>query len=97
MLIALQPKPLISNINDDVLIQLGSLGYDLAKARKSLKSDPTSPALTAYHILLEKYQRVQNISNINPSDAATVSSPTEYPIIYHVVVSSLRPDDVFIA
>jgi len=74
----LEPKPLVDKIDEEVLVQLGSLGYDLTKARKSLKSDPTSPALTAYHILLEKHQRTQSISNIAASDASAVSSPSDF-------------------
>jgi len=74
----LEPKPLVDKINEEVLVQLGSIGYDLTKAQKSLKTDPTCPALTAYHILLEKYQRAQNLKNISPSDASVVGSPTDF-------------------
>jgi len=55
----LEPKPVVVKINEDIFLQLASLGYDLAKARKALKSDPTSPSLTAYNYLLEKQQRVE--------------------------------------
>jgi len=50
----LEPKPLVVKINEDVFLQLSSLGYDLAKSRKALKTDPESPVLTTYH-LLEKH------------------------------------------
>jgi len=74
----LEPKPLVDKVNEDIIVQLGSLGYDLAKARKSIKVDPVCPALTAYHLLLEKQHRSQKISSIAPSDAALVTSPAEY-------------------
>jgi len=74
----LEPKPLVDKVEDEVLVQLGSLGYDPVKARKSLKSDPTCPALTAYHILLEKHKRTQNLSSISPSDVASIASPSDF-------------------
>jgi serine/threonine protein kinase len=74
----LQPKPLVTNINEDIFIQLSALGYDLEKARKSIQSDPSCAALTAYHHLIEKRKRLQKIQAIQVSDAAHVSSPVEF-------------------
>jgi len=74
----LAPKPLVTKINEDIFLQLAALGYDLAKARKALKNDPTSPALTAYFLLHEKHQRAQRLNSIKASDVGTVTSPGEF-------------------
>lgn len=75
----LEPKPLVERVNEDVFLQLGSLGYDLARARKAIKTDPTSPALTAYYHLNEKYTRAQKLRNIKVSDAAKASEEKTHP------------------
>jgi len=74
----LQPKPVVEKINEDIFVQLGALGYDMEKARKSIQSDPSCAALTAYHHLIEKHQRLQKLQAIKVSDAASVSSPVEF-------------------
>lgn len=74
----LEAKPLVSNVNEDVLLQLHSLGYDLTKARTAIKTDPRSPALTAYHLLHAKHQRAQKVNSCQASDAERVSSPAQY-------------------
>jgi len=74
----LQAKPLVQNINEDIFAQLGALGYDMEKARKSIQSDPVCAALTAYHHLIEKHRRLQKIRAIKVSDASRVSSPVEF-------------------
>jgi serine/threonine protein kinase len=74
----LKPKPLVDKINEDIFIQLGALGYDMEKARKSIQGDRTCAALTAYHHLMEKHQRIQKIQAIQASDVVTVSSPAEF-------------------
>jgi len=75
----LAPKPLVTKINEDIFLQLASLGYDLAKARKAIKTDPTSPALTAYFLLHEKHQRAQRLNNIKASEAVSkVSTPGDF-------------------
>lgn len=74
----LESKPVITNINEDILLQLEGLGYDLTKARKAIKTDPKSPALTAYHHLYSKQQRAQKVNSCQPSDAALVASPSVF-------------------
>jgi serine/threonine protein kinase len=74
----LQPKPLVDKIDEDVLVQLTSLGYDLNSARNSIQREPTCAALTAYHHLIEKKLRLQRLQAIQASDAASVTSPSEF-------------------
>jgi serine/threonine protein kinase len=74
----LQPKPLVETINEDIFLQLGALGYDMERARDSIKRDRSCAALTAYHHLIEKHHRIQKIQAIQVSDASSVSSPVEF-------------------
>lgn len=74
----LEPRPVVQNINEDIFLQLRNLGYDLTKARAAIRTDPTSPALTVYHHLYAKHQRALKVNSCNASDAANVSSPTQY-------------------
>lgn len=74
----LKAKPLIDRIDEDVLLQLDALGYNLVNARISLQRDPTCAALTAYHHLIEKKLRLQRLQAIQASDASSVTSPAEF-------------------
>lgn len=74
----LKPKPLVTKIDEDVLVQLASLGYDLNNARDAIQRDPTCAALTAYHHLIEKKLRLQRLQAIQASDASAVTSPSEF-------------------
>jgi len=60
----LEPKPLVVKINEDIFLQLSSLGYDLAKSRKALKTDPESPVLTTYLLLEKNNPHLQKIRDI---------------------------------
>lgn len=74
----LEPKPLVDQVNEGVFMQLEGFGYDLTKARIDIKTDPESPALTAYRLLLSKHRRAQNVNNCKPGDATRVNSPTQF-------------------
>jgi len=74
----LKPKPLVGIINEEVFEQLGSLGYDMQKARNAIRSDPSCAALTAYHHLLEKHRRLRHIQAISAAEATTASTPVEF-------------------
>lgn len=72
----LKPKPLVSakEINDNVLEHLVLLGMDICKAREDITKDPTCPALTAYHNILEKHQRAcRVVSDYHTVDASNVA------------------------
>jgi len=60
----LKPRSLIEkkNINEDVMQQLFSLGIDPCQARISIQTNPSSPALTTYHVLLEKHTRASKLA-----------------------------------
>jgi len=87
----LEPKPLVTKVNEGVFLQLGALGYDLAKARKAIKTDPVSAALAVYHLLLEKHHRAEKINSIQASDADMVNQPAEFLQSVTRVRSSTHP------
>jgi len=74
----LEPKPLVDQVNEGIFMQLEGFGYDLEKARIDIKTDPESPALTAYRLLLSKHRRAQNVKNCKPGDADLVNSPSQF-------------------
>lgn len=63
----LKPQPLIRNndIIEDILQQMVSLGIDPCQARLDIQTNPSSPALTTYHLLLEKHTRASKLENVN--------------------------------
>jgi len=74
----LEPKALVQNVNEDILLQLEALGYEPKKAREDITSNPTSPALTVYHLLVAKQHRSQKVNSCQVADANLVNSPSEY-------------------
>jgi len=74
----LEPKPLVKNIDEDIVVQLEALGYEPKKAREDIASNPTSPALTVYHLLVAKQHRSQRVNSCQVADANLVNSPSEY-------------------
>jgi len=66
-----------TNINEDIIQQMVSLGIDSRQAELDIQTKPSSIALTTYHLLLEKHTsaaRLENVS-INIDDGA--SSPNQ--------------------
>lgn len=60
----LKAKPLVASdrINENVLEHLTLLGMDIQKARETITKDVHSPALTAYHLLMEKHTRACRVA-----------------------------------
>jgi serine/threonine protein kinase len=74
--VLLKPLPLIpkKEINEDIMQQLFELGIDVWQARIDLQFVPDSPALTTYHILLEKHMNRSKFANLSMPDANTTLS-----------------------
>jgi len=64
----LKPQSVVKkhDINEEAMQQLEALGFvDPLQARLDIQTNPSSPALTAYHILLEKHMRLTRLENIS--------------------------------
>lgn len=73
----LKPQALIekNEINENIVQQMYSLGIDPQQTQHDIQTNPTSPALTTYHILLEKQIRTsqqQNVLANNTTDINTI-------------------------